>query len=58
MKHTCYNTLCETRTMVVYNGKCVNLKITTYKVVFQTVEINNILVGKIPIVIVDIYNKK
>ena len=44
--------------MVVYNGKCVNLKITTYKVVFQTVEINNILVGKIPIVIVDIYNKK
>ena len=35
-------TLCETRTMVIYNGKCVKLKITTYKVVFQTVEINNI----------------
>ena len=34
--------LCETRTMVIYNGKCVKLKITTYKVGFQTLEINNI----------------
>ena len=32
--------LCETRTMVIYNGKCVKLKITTYKVVFQKVDID------------------
>ena len=40
--HQYRSSLCETRTMVIYNGKCVKLKITTYKVVFQTVEINNI----------------
>ena len=33
---------CETRTGVIDNGKDRKLKITTYKVVFQTVEINNI----------------
>ena len=34
--------LCETRTVAIYNGKRMNLKITTYKVVFQTVEIYHI----------------
>jgi len=38
----CLERLCETRTVAIYNGKHMNLKITTYKVVFRTVEINHI----------------
>ena len=34
--------LYETRTVAIYNRKHMNLKITTYNVVFQTVEINHI----------------
>ena len=33
--------LYETRTMVIYNRKHMNFKITTYNIVFQTVEINH-----------------
>ena len=33
--------LCETRTVVIDAGKCMNLKITTYNIVFQKVEKNN-----------------
>ena len=32
---------CETRTRAIYNGKHMNLKITTYMSVFQIVEINH-----------------
>ena len=39
-------TLCETRTVVIDNGKCVSLKITTNKVVFQIVKINLFIRGK------------
>ena len=35
---------CETRTGVIDNGKRVNSKITTYKVVIQKGEINNIFI--------------
>ena len=34
--------LYETRTVAIYNRKHMNLKIATYNVVFQTVEINHI----------------
>ena len=47
MLHMLVYYLCETRTMVIYNRKCVKLKITTYKVVFQKVEINNIFMSSI-----------
>ena len=33
--------LCETRTVVIDTRKCMNLKITTYNIVFQKVEKNN-----------------
>ena len=35
------SSLCETRTVVIDAGKCMNLKITTYNIVFQKVEKNN-----------------
>jgi len=43
LRTQCVTNLCETRTVAIYNRKHMNLKITTYKVVFQTVEINYIL---------------